>query len=58
MINIILWGAAFVLHFTYTFPPLVQSETNAALLARVFLSIAIGGVLGAGVGRAVGEVLG
>lgn len=57
MTNLILWAAAFVLYFTYTLPPLANSENIAAQLVRICLSIAMGGILGAGVGCAVSGVL-
>ena len=57
MTNLILWAAALVLYFTYTFPPLASSENIAAQLVRSCLSIAVGGILGAGVGHAVSGVL-
>lgn len=53
MKNLILWSVMFVAYFTYTFPPLVCSESRAAKMTRALLSAVIGATMGYGLGEAL-----
>jgi hypothetical protein len=58
MKNLILWIVVGVAHLTYTYPPLLESRKNSAMVFKCILAALVGFCVGVGAADALLALLG